>query len=302
MLISRTPYRITLGGGGTDIPPYPDGFCVTATITRYVYVSVNDYFEPGMLLHYSETERVLDGNVNHRLLREILHHTETDNIELSSMADVPSGTGLGSSSAFTVGALHALHQYHGRLRSHRQIAAEAAHIEIDCLGDPIGYQDQYACALGGLRWMSFGGNGLADTQPIEISHGDWEKLSRNLHLFYTGIQRSTPEVINNGRPDLDVVRSQGLLTRDYLEAGQFHHFARGLTEQWELKFRADPSLIHMQVDEWIQQGLEAGALGGKLIGAGNGGFILFYAEEPPTLPLRSIPIALEPHGVKIIAR
>lgn len=306
MLISRTPYRVTLGGGGTDIPPYDQGFCVAATITRFVFVAVNDYFEPGMLLHYSETERVTDGNVKHRLLREILCHTETDNIELSSMADVPSGTGLGSSSAFTVGALHALHQHHGRIRTHRQIAAEAAHIEIDCLGDPIGYQDQYACALGGLRWMTFDGTGLTDTGHVEVTHGDWQKLSRNLHLFYTGIQRATPEVIGNGKPDLDAVREQGHLACTWLEAGKFHHFARGLTEQWELKFRADPSLTHMEVDEWIRVGIEAGALGGKLVGAGNGGFVLFYADDPQplidALPLRHIPVGLEAKGVKVIAR
>jgi D-glycero-alpha-D-manno-heptose-7-phosphate kinase len=303
VIITRTPLRITLGGGGTDLPSYyrerDGGFLVAAAITKYVFIAVNRNFDGDYLLKYSQIERFDDPNdAEHRLLREILLVSELPaGVEISSMADIPAGTGLGSSGAFTVGALQALCAHRREHLSNLELAELACHVELERLGEPIGKQDQYIAAVGGLTAFSFEPDESVRVLPLDLSPETRDRIEDNLLLFYTGIRRSASEVlaIETARGDspsgsvgdlaanldanLDAVKALGHETAKALEAGDLDHFGALLTEQWARKLERSPTAVHQRVDRWIRAGLEAGALGGKLVGAGDGGFLLFYAES-----------------------
>ena len=295
MIITRTPLRISLGGGGTDLPTYyrqrGGGFLVAAAINKYVYIAAHANFEPEILLKYSQVERVKHTEeISHPLLREALRSYGIDRgVEISSMADIPAGTGLGSSGSFTVGVLRALASYRCQFVANTEIAELACTIEIDRLGEPVGKQDQYIAAVGGLTAFEFGADGAVEVISVPIPDAVRGRLEENLLLFYTGVRRSASaelSALDEGTKlgdddllhNLDDVKEAGRRTFDTLCAGDLDAFAAQLTDQWSLKYRRSPSSIHRRVDDWIRLGLEAGGLGGKLVGAGGGGFLLFYAD------------------------
>lgn len=324
MIISRTPLRITLGGGGTDLPSYyrraGGGFLVAAAITKYVYIAVNDNFEPAILLKYSQVERVDSPHeVAHPLLREALLLTGVDGgVEISSMADIPAGTGLGSSGAFTVGVLTAVSAYRHQYVPNLTIAEQACHIEIDRLGEPVGRQDQYIAAVGGLTALEFYPDDSVNAVSLKPPDDARARLEENLLLFFTGMRRSASEELASvdgaarvGDGDLlgnlAAVQACARETADAIEAGDLGAFAAQLTVQWKLKYRRSPTAVHQQVDGWIERGVEAGALGGKLIGAGGGGFLLFYADHKADLRqamaelgLREVPFGIDYQGSTVI--
>jgi D-glycero-alpha-D-manno-heptose-7-phosphate kinase len=298
VIITRTPLRITLGGGGTDLPSYyrsnGGGFLVAAAITKYVYIAVNRNFDGDILLKYSSVERVpRPGDAQHRLLREIMLVTGVEGgLEISSMADIPAGTGLGSSGAFTVGALQALRAHEHEHPSNVELAELACHVELERLGEPIGKQDQYIAAVGGITALAFHPDDRVDVIPLELAGETRDQLEDNLLLFYTGIRRSASEVlaIESNSDDgaslvenLDAVKALGRATADTLRDGDLLAFGGLLTEQWQRKLERSPTAVHRKVDEWIRRGIAAGASGGKLVGAGDGGFLLFYAESKADL-------------------
>lgn len=303
MFVVRTPLRITLGGGGSDLPDNPDGFCVTATIDKYIYSMASRPFTDEIVVHHHQgTERVSTPDLlQHRLLRAIISRTGVFPVEFSGMSEIPAGTGLGSSSAFTVGAYHALRGLVGHYTTREDLAKEAAATEVGHLHDPIGYQDQFATALGGIRWLQFR-DGHVTTQEVYTDHSTWNALNRNLRLFYTGISRSAADQMGS-MPPMDLLREQGLASCKALQAGDLEGFAQGLNQQWAAKLLAAPTVTHFQINEQLWNGRHAGALGGKLIGAGNGGFLLFYAASDVDLSilgLREVPINLTMTGTEKI--
>ena len=300
MIITRTPLRISLGGGGTDLPSYyrsaGSGFLIAAAITKYVYIAVNRNFDDDILLKYSQVERVpAPGEVKHPILREALLWTGVDgSVEVSSMADIPAGTGLGSSGAFTVGVLKALWAHRRSTVSNRELARQACVIEIDRLQEPVGKQDQYIAAYGGLTCFQFLPNGHVEAQPLKVDDETTYNLEDNLLLFFTGYSRSAGSILKDQdeksrqsnkemTDNLDAVKQIGRETRRVLVPGAMDAFGALLTEQWELKLARASNDTHRRIDASIRAGLEAGALGGKLIGAGGGGFLLFYADSKADL-------------------
>jgi D-glycero-alpha-D-manno-heptose-7-phosphate kinase len=294
MYVTRTPLRITLGGGGTDLPGfYRDseyGFLIAASITKYVYIAVHENFDRDILLKYSELERVSDlEQIRHPILRECIRATGIRNgFALSSMADIPTGTGLGSSGSFTVGVLRALRAFMHLPSTPEYLAKMASDIEINKLKQPVGKQDQYIAAFGGLTSFTFRHDESVEVEHLAISDSTRFELTRNLLMFYTGIRRGASDVLDdeanrNSKTDLRenllAVRDLGYLTRDALVNGDLSRFGELLTEQWNLKHSRQPSLVNENVNEWIKEGIGAGAVGGKLIGAGEGGFLLFYSNQ-----------------------
>jgi D-glycero-alpha-D-manno-heptose-7-phosphate kinase len=300
MIITRTPLRISLGGGGTDVPSYYRkagcGFLIAAAITRHVYIAVNQNFDDAILLKYSQVERAgSPEDVAHPLLRECLLHAQLrSTIEISSMADIPAGTGLGSSGAFTVGVLKALHAFKHEHVPNEQIAAAACEIEIERLQQSIGKQDQYIAAIGGLTAFEFHADERVEVIPITLEESVRHRIEDNLLLFFTGVRRPASEILaieqsGSGAStaqldaNLDAVRAIGYETMEQLTRGDLTAFGELLTRQWQLKFDRSPTDVHRTVDGWIRKGIAAGAAGGKLVGAGGGGFLLFYAEHKAEL-------------------
>ena len=299
MIITRTPLRISLGGGGTDLPSYyrknGHGFLIAAAITKYVYIAVNQNFDDDLLLKYSEVERAKSvDEVRHPLLRECLRATDiSKRIEISSMADVPAGTGLGSSGSFAVGVLKALHLYSHRTPSAESLAAQACEIEINRLGETIGKQDQYIAAVGGVSTFTFRDDESVEVERLAIIDITRSQLEDNLLLFYTGVKRSASAALASegsinltpGKQvdNLSENRAIGYETRDILLNGDMTAFGQILTNQWNLKYQRQPSALHDEINSWIQSGIAAGAQGGKLVGAGGGGFLLFYADRKTDL-------------------
>lgn len=324
MIITRTPLRISLGGGGTDLPSYYErsghGFLIAAAITKYVYIAVNHNFDDEYLLKYSQVERSsnLDG-LMHPLLRECLRYCGTQpGIEISSMADIPTGTGLGSSGSFTVGVLKALKMYQHTLGSNEDLAADACRIEIDILGEPVGKQDQYIAACGGISGFSFHDDGSVTVSPLELDSSVRARIDENLLLFYTGVRRSASEVLQEEQSgtkvskkkigdNLDHTRQIGYDTAAALKDGNLERFGKMLTDQWKLKYERQPNAVHEQIDGWIAAGVGAGALGGKLVGAGGGGFLLFFADRKAELRdvmsrhgLIEVPFGIDYEGSTVI--
>ncbi len=299
MIITRTPMRVSLGGGGTDLPSHyrvSGGFLVAAAISRHVYIAVNQNFDDDILLKYSHIEKVARvADVRHPLLREALRLAGVERrVEISSMADIPANTGLGSSGSFTVGVLKALHAHQRRLVSNRELAEQACHIEIDRLGEPVGKQDQYIAALGGVTAFRFHPDDSVQVLPVPMSEDTRYRLEENLLLFYTGMRRSASEVLadqdakskaghTETSSNLGRVTEIGEESFEALVSGDLPAFAKLMTLQWELKRQRSPSATNLEIDAWINAGLECGASGGKLVGAGGGGFLLFYSEAKADL-------------------
>jgi D-glycero-alpha-D-manno-heptose-7-phosphate kinase len=299
LIITRTPLRISLGGGGTDLPAYyrscQGGFLIAAAIDRHVYIALNRNFDGDLLLKYSATERAASpAGVSHPLLREALLTAGThDGVEISSMADVPAGTGLGSSGSFTVGLLRALMTYKRQPASPRELAELACTIEIERLGAPVGKQDPYIAAVGGITAFTFNPDDTVGIAPVALDEETRHHLEENLLLFFTGVRRSAGDELttqgagitldDSTRVNLDAVRALGEQSRSALETGDLAAFAGLMNEQWQQKYARARSEVHDTVDGWLRDGLAAGAMGGKLVGAGGGGFLLFYAEAKDDL-------------------
>jgi D-glycero-alpha-D-manno-heptose-7-phosphate kinase len=295
MILSRAPLRITLGGGGTDLKSYYSkygGFLIAAGINRYCTILATRRFYNDIRLSYSQMEiRDSIDKIEHRLFRECLRLLQIDkNIELHSTADVPANSGLGSSSCFTVALLNALHTYKGDFISKRELAEEACRIEIDILGEPIGKQDQYMAAFGGVTCLTFDTNGEVLVEPLHLRDEVYEQLESNLLFFFTGRERSASEILKeqddkSKTDDADMVRNLhqvkdiGLKTRECLEKGDTDTFGELLHVHWETKKKRSSKMTDPFMDECYETARGNGALGGKLIGAGGGGFFVFYCPN-----------------------
>ncbi len=296
MIIARSPLRITLGGGGTDLPSYyrdHDGFLVSAAIDKYVYVTIMRPFSEGIYLKYSQLEQVpRTDEVKHPIIREALHLLDfkTPQVEITTLADIPAGTGLGSSGSFTTALLKALHTHRKRHIHQEELASLACHIEIDRLGEPIGKQDQYIAAFGGITCFEFRRDDTVATSPLKISMETMFDLEDNLLLFFTGFSRSAggilkeqhvrsqshdSEMINN----LHYVKELGLRSKAALEQGDSRMFGELMHEHWEHKKKRSGGMSNRDIDTWYELGMRNGAVGGKLVGAGGGGFLMFYASD-----------------------
>jgi D-glycero-alpha-D-manno-heptose-7-phosphate kinase len=296
MIITRSPLRITLGGGGTDLPSYYQqhgGFLIAAAIDKYVYVTAMRPFTPGIFLKYSKLEHVdrID-EVQHPIIREVLKQLNfrTPQIEITTLADIPSGTGLGSSGSFTTALVKALYAHRRRLLHPSELAEIACDIEINRLREPIGKQDQYIAAYGGVTCFTFNGDGTVTAEPIGATMQSLFTLEDDLLLFFTGFSRSAGAVLQDQksrseRGDADVfanlhaVKELGYRSRRALETGDTALFGEIMHEQWEQKKRRSGGMTNSHIDEWYELGRKSGALGGKLVGAGGGGFLMFYAED-----------------------
>jgi len=296
MIITRSPLRITLGGGGTDLPSYytqHGGFLIAAAIDKYVYVTVMRPFTPGVFLKYSQLEHVERiEDVQHRLIREALRELDfkTPQVEITTLADIPAGTGLGSSGSFTTALLKALCAHRKRLLHPSELAELACDIEINRLGEPVGKQDQYAAAFGGVTGFTFKPEGIVEAEPLPCSMETLHDLEDNLLLFFTGFSRSAGNILADQKTrtesydramiqNLHEVKTLGLRSRDALVAGDTATFAALMDEQWHQKRRRSGGMSNPQIDAWYELGRKNGALGGKLVGAGGGGFLMFYAED-----------------------
>lgn len=299
MLITRTPLRISIGGGGTDLPSFyrrRGGFVISAAINRYMFIALNRTFTDDYLLKYSEHERVRSiDDIKHRIMREVLRRHEIEpGVEIVSLADIPSGTGLGSSGAFTVGLLRAIYaQKRVHVTAHA-LAEEAAHVEIDLLGEPIGKQDQYIAAFGGLTCFEFLPNDQVTVTPLVVSQRTLQELEEHLLLFFTGYARPASSILDDQRvrteggdaemlKNLERTKDLGLRIRRALEAGLPAEFGRLMHEHWESKRSRSNGMSNGAIDTWYEKGLASGAIGGKLVGAGTGGFLMFYAENPSSV-------------------
>ncbi len=296
MIITRSPLRITLGGGGTDLPSYYEqfgGFLIAAAIDKYVFVTVTRPFKEGIYLKYSQLECVerVD-EVRHPIIREALRlmNLGTPQIEITTLADIPAGTGLGSSGAFTAALLKALYAYHRDLIHPAELAELAWDIECHKLAEPVGKQDQYIAAMGGLTCFDFRPDGSVATQTLRIGVDLLHQLEDNLLLFFTGYSRSAGDVLRDQEArttvgdrdmiaNLHCVKEIGLRSREALERGDLHAFGVLMHEHWERKKKRSRGMSNSRINEWYELGRRAGAVGGKLVGAGGGGFLLFYSEQ-----------------------
>jgi D-glycero-alpha-D-manno-heptose-7-phosphate kinase len=300
MIITCSPLRISLGGGGTDLPSYyqdHSGFLIAAAIDKYVYVNLHTTFDQKLIIKYSKMEEVKDvENVKHPIIREALKFVgiETPHLEITSMADIPAGTGLGSSGSFTTALLKALHTYRGNIVHPQELAEQACHIEIDRLGEPIGKQDQYIAAYGGITCFRFHPDGRVDACPLNISMETRYNLEDNLLLFFTGYSRDASSILREQKDrsqkndssmiqNLHYIKDLAKRSQKAFESGNLEEFARIMKEHWEHKKQRSGSMSNSRIDEWYQLAMENGALGGKLIGAGGGGFLMFYCEDKKRL-------------------
>lgn len=310
MIITRSPLRITLGGGGTDLPSYYQehgGFLVAAAIDKYVYVTVMRPFVPGIFLKYSQLEHVerID-EVQHRIIREALRELDfkTPQVEITTLADIPAGTGLGSSGSFTTALLKALYAHRRRLVHPSELAELACDIEINRLGEPVGKQDQYVAAYGGLTCFTFNPDGSVAAKPLGIPMDALFNLEDNLLLFFTGFSRSAGSILADQKKrsethdakmiqSLHDVKELGYRSRDALTRGDVAGFGALMDDQWEQKKRRSGRMSNPRIDEWYELGRRSGALGGKLVGAGGGGFLLFYSEDHRRLRAAMVKAGLE---------
>jgi D-glycero-alpha-D-manno-heptose-7-phosphate kinase len=294
MIISRAPVRFSLGGGGTDLPSYADehgGFLVAAAIDKYIYVGANARFYKNIRLAYSKTE-IVDSvdQIEHRIFRETLRMTGVhDSIELVSIADIPSNSGLGSSSTFTVALLNALHAFKQEFVSSEQLAQEACRIEIEVLKEPIGKQDQYISAYGGITAFTFHADGTVHAERVPVQPEVMDELQMNLLIFYSGIDRPASTVLTeqgstikqnkDGAVDrMHRIKALGYETRRILLSGNVDEYGELLHEHWTNKRKLASKMTDSVIDEHYEAARRAGALGGKLMGAGGGGFFMFYAR------------------------
>lgn len=300
MIITRSPLRISLGGGGTDLPSYyceHGGFLIAAAIDKYVFITLHKTFVDDLIIKYSKLERVRSvEDVQHPIIREAFKFVGVDAsyLEVASMADIPSGTGLGSSGSFTTALLKALHTYKKHLIHPEVLAEQACHIEIDKLQEPIGKQDQYIAAYGGITCFNFLPNHRVEAWPLKIDNDTLHSLEDNLLLFFTGYSRSASSILNeqhvkSKKNDSDMTRNLhfikdlGLQSKDALESGDLHAFAELMNVHWESKKQRSSNMSNSHIDDLYLLARKNGALGGKVIGAGGGGFLMFYADDKARL-------------------
>ena len=319
MIITKTPLRISFTGGGTDLKAFYEngyGAVVSAAINKYVYITINKRFDDTIRVSYSKTEIVSDYNeIKHDIVKACLDMVGVrKGVEITSISDIPSGTGLGSSSSFTVGLLNALYTYVGERLSAHELAEKACRVEIELLGHPIGKQDQYAAAYGGLNYFSFERNGDVLREKLELADSDKLMMDRKLMLFYTGIRRSADGILkrqtNETGKKLDVLtfmRNQANEMRaTFKEEGFNEKFALMLDAAWQKKKSVVDSISNNEIDNYYQKAIEAGAKGGKLLGAGGGGFILVYCDEGnqdkvrDAIGLREMDFKISRYGSRVV--
>lgn len=319
MIISRTPFRVSFVGGGTDLPAFYEreqGAVLSTTVDKYMFITVNRRFDNTLRVSYRKTENVsCREEVEHPIVRACLEYTDQGRgLEITSMADLPAGSGMGSSSSFTVGLLHALWAWKGRHMSADELARQACEIEIDILGEPIGRQDQYAAAYGGLNTIRFNPDHSVFTDPVIVGRATQEALNQHLMMFYTGQTRSASAILaQQSRETADrmgilrqmrdqVVEMAGVLT----DGRRLERFGELLHEGWLFKRELTGGITTPEIDDAYERARAAGAIGGKLLGAGGGGFLLFFAaphrqaQVARSLGLRQLEFKFEPQGSKII--
>lgn len=313
MIITRSPLRISLGGGGTDLPSYyrdHGGFLIAAAIDKYVWVNVLRPFVRGVSLKYSKIEHVerIEA-IEHPIVREVfaMMGISEPQHEITTVADIPAGTGLGSSGSFTTALLKAMYGFERRLLLPGDIARLACEIEIDRLGRPVGKQDQYIAAYGGITCFNFDRNGDVHAEPLAISQSTLHDLEDHLLLFFTGFSRSASDILQDQDKrtkqadssmidNLHYVKELGVRSRVALETGDVATFGAIMHEHWERKRKRSSGMSNPHIDEWYEAGRKAGAIGGKLVGAGGGGFLMFYAPQPNAV--RAAMAALELQEVR----
>ncbi|MBZ5695593.1 MAG: galactokinase [Acidobacteriia bacterium] len=325
MIITRTPFRLTLGGGGTDLPSFyreHGGFILAVGIDKYMYLAVNTpIVDDKIRVRYSQSELVDNvDQVDHTLAREALRHFDiTTGIEIVSIADIPAGTGLGSSSCYMVGLLNALHALMQSQATPWQLAEEACHIELDVLGKPIGKQDQYMAAFGGLTMLEISTDGVVRAMPLALSVDLVEALENNLLLFFTGETRNAAAILqqqDQGTRQRDAVvvsslreiKDIGVEIRDSIVQGDLRRFGELLDVHWQSKKRLSSGVTNPQIDAWYELAKHHGAVGGKISGAGGGGFLMLYCEERKAelreamrrAGLRELHFRLEFEGSKVV--
>jgi D-glycero-alpha-D-manno-heptose-7-phosphate kinase len=325
MIVTRSPLRISLGGGGTDLPSYYQhhgGFVLAAAIDKYVYIAVHEPFTDQIILKYSQMEEVRRRDeVRHPIVREALKLAGIDGrIEIACMSDIPAGTGLGSSGSFTTALLRALRELRNESTQPEVLAEQACHIEMDLLEEPVGKQDPYIAAFGGITAFTIHPNGQVDAAPLKLSPETLFHLEENLMLFFTGFTRSASEILRDQHvrcssndqamlDNLSFIKQIGYESKVALESGNLHEFARLMNVHWEHKKRRSPNMSNGAIDGYYCLALEFGALGGKLIGAGGGGFLMLYAEEKTRLRramtdagLREVRVRFDFEGTRVVAR
>ena len=298
MIFSRSPLRISIAGGGTDLPSYyknNEGFLISAAINKYVYVAISKPFKPGIFLKYSKIEKVdkID-QINHPIIKEVLKSfipsSDKPQIEITSIAELPSGTGLGSSGSFTTSLIMGLKAYNRQIVYKDELAELACEIEINKLGESIGKQDQYISAFGGINCFTFHKNDTVTISPLDISNKTLLELEENLLLFFTGFSRQSGSILKDQKSksesfdkemlsNLNHVKQMGYRTQKMLVEGRVSEYGDLLNEHWEFKKRRSKGITNDQINKWYNIGINNGAIGGKLVGAGGGGFLLFYAKD-----------------------
>jgi D-glycero-alpha-D-manno-heptose-7-phosphate kinase len=325
MIITRSPLRVSLGGGGTDLPSYyreHGGFLIAGAINKYVYIDIHSRFVEGFLLKYSRLEEASSiDEIQHPIIREALRTVgiEVRNLEITSMADIPAGTGLGSSGSFTTALLKGLHAHKKNLIRPDQLAEQACHIEIDVLNEPIGKQDQYIAAYGGITCFEFGRDGSVKAWPLAISEETLYNLEDNLLLFFTGYSRSASAILKEQNDkskqndaemtaNLHFIKDLAFLSREALEKGNLAEFGQLMNVHWEQKKRRSAGMSNERINQLYEYAMGHGALGGKLIGAGGGGFLMFYAGDKARLRhamreqgLREVRFRFDFEGTRIVS-
>ena len=322
MIITRTPFRVSFAGGGSDLPSFyrrHEGCVLSTSINKYMYVVIHPTFNRDeTIVKYNKTEIVRNcREIQHPIARQLLLDHRLDGVEIVSTADIPSGTGLSSSSAYTVGLIHALYAYQGKFCSQERIAREACELEIDKLGEPIGKQDQYGTAIGGLKFIRFLPDDSVEVESVVINRELRQTLDDSLLLFYTGMTHSAGEILKEQNANVvsaeDKYRNMVKMTelayelREALTGGKLVRFGEILHENWLLKRQLASRISNGAVDKYYDIAMSSGALGGKLLGAGGGGFLLFCCPKEKQPRLRSalsdlveLPFHLEQSGTKVI--
>jgi len=326
MIITRSPLRISLGGGGTDLPSYYEehgGFLIAAAIDKYVYITLHETFVPELIVKYSKLERVdRASELEHPIIREAfaMMGLEGQSLELAAMADIPAGTGLGSSGSFTTALLKALHTWRKNIVRPAEIAAQACEIEINRLHEPVGKQDQYIAAVGGVTSFHFLPGGSVEVLPVELDEETRFNLQDNLLMFFTGYTRSASKILREQDEktkgldhamveNLHFIKELGVRSKEAIESGNLPEFARLMDVHWQRKKERSGGMSNPQINEWYEYAMANGALGGKLIGAGGGGFLMFYTEQSTRLrramrqrALREVRFRFDFEGTKIVAQ
>lgn len=325
MIITRSPLRLSLGGGGTDLPSYYQefgGYLIAAAIDKYVYITVHQSWTEDLIVKYSKLEKVADvSQLQHPIVREAIKLVGVDghHLEITSMADIPAGTGLGSSGSFTTALLKALYTFRGETVTNGRIAEEACHIEMNLLNEPVGKQDQYIAAIGGITEFHFANDGQVTFERLPVKPETLHNLEDNLILFFTGYTRSASAILSDQKKrsesrdqamidNLHFVKQVGVASREALLQGDLHRFSDLMKEHWEHKKRRSQGMSNATIDQLYNLALRNGAMSGKLIGAGGGGFLMFYSEEKTRLRramtdagLREVRIRFDHQGTKVVS-